>query len=81
MSAQTLIVFVVFKLPKHPKTLKYASKYRKYPRDCILYVSDAKWVKTMKNEQKFAQLAVSVPKLSKIYKTSPWACVLKEKST
>ena len=71
MSAQTLIIFVIFKLPKHPKTLKYASKYIKYPRDCILYVSDAKWVKTMKNEQSLHNWQFQSPNFQKFTKLVP----------
>ena len=71
MSAQTLIIFVVFKLSKHQKMFKYASKYRKYPRDCILYVSDAKWVKTMKNEQSLHNWQFQSPNFQKFTKLVP----------
>ena len=39
---------------------------------CVLYVLDAKCLKTNEKRTKFAQLAVSVPQLSQIVKTSPW---------
>lgn len=54
MSAQTLIIFGQIWAAKHLKTLNNASKHWKYPRDCVLYVSDAKWVKT---DEKWSKLA------------------------
>ena len=39
---------------------------------CVLWVLDAKCLKTNEKWTKFAQLAVSVPQLSKVVKTSPW---------
>jgi hypothetical protein len=72
MSAQTLIVFDIFKLPKRTKTIKKISKYLKYPRDCVLCVLKAKCAKTKKNVQslqywqfqspKFHKLSILVPK-------------------
>ena len=79
MSAQTLIIFVVFKLPKHPKMLRNASKYLNYPRDCVLCVLKAKCAKTKKKCTKFAVLAVSVPQVSKLVNFSPYAFILKGK--
>ena len=48
---------------------------------CVLYVLDAKCLKTNEKRTKFAQLAVSVPQVSKFGKTSPWKFKIKEKST
>lgn len=79
MSAQTLIIFVVFKLPKHTKTIKKLSKYLNYPRDCVLCVLKAKWAKTNEKQLKFAILAVSVPQVSKLVKNSPYTFILKGK--
>jgi DNA polymerase III delta subunit len=79
MSAQTLIIFVVFKLPKHTKTIKKLSKYLNYPRDCVLCVLNAKCAKTKEKRSKFAILAVSVPQVSKLVKISPYAFILKGK--
>ena len=71
MSAQTLIIFVVFKLPKHTKTIEKSSKYLNYHRDCVLCVLNAKLAKTNEKRSKFAILAVSVPQVSKFVKISP----------
>jgi predicted RNA-binding protein with PIN domain len=79
MSAQTLIIFDVFKLPKHTKTIKKISKYLNYPRDYVLCVFNAKCAKTKKKRTKFAILTVSVPQVSKLVKISPYAFILKGK--
>ena len=71
MSAQTLIILGQSKLQNHIKTLRNASKIVKISQDCVLCVSDAKRLKTCEKCTKFAQLAVLVPQLSKIDKTSP----------
>ena len=81
MSAQTLIVFVIFKLPKRTKTIEKISKYLNYPRDCILCVLNAKCAKTKKKRTQFAVLAVSVPQVSKLVNFSPYSFIFKEKST
>ena len=84
MSAQTLIIFIVSGLPKHPKTPKNTQKRIKIhnlSQKCVLYVLDAKCLKTNEKWTKFAQLAVSVPQVSKFGKTSPWKFKMKEKST
>lgn len=79
MSAQTLIVFDIFKLPKRTKTIKKISKYLNYPRDCVLCVLNSKCAKTKEKRTKFALLAVSVPLVSKLVNFSPYAFILKGK--
>ena len=71
MSAQTLIIFGLSGLQKRTKTLKYVSKSVKIFQDCVLCVLDAKRLKTCEKHTKFAILVVSVPQLSRNYKTSP----------
>ena len=44
----------------------------KISKDRVLCVSNAKYLKTDEKQAKFADLAVSVPQVSKIGKTSPW---------
>jgi hypothetical protein len=43
----------------------------KISQECVLYVSNAKQSKTDEKRIKFAKLAVSVPQLSKVVKSSP----------
>ena len=66
---------------KTSKNTQKCIKIQKISQDCVLYVSNVKCLKTDEKRTKFAKLAVSVPQLSKIVKTSPWIIVLKEKST
>ena len=51
----------------------------KLSKDRVLCVSNAKYLKTDEKRTKFADLAVSVPQVSKLVKNSPYAFILKGK--
>ena len=48
-------------------------KIMKISQESVLHVSNAKVSKTDEKRTKFAKLAVSVPHLSKVVKSSPWS--------
>ena len=56
---------------KTSKNTQKRIKIHKLFQKCVLYVLDAKCLKTNEKRTKFAQLAVSVPQVSKFIKTSP----------
>ena len=72
MSAQTLIIFVQNRMPKTPKNTQQCIKMMKISQMSVLCVLDAKIPKSDEKHIKFAQLAVSVPQVSKVVIFSPW---------